>query len=105
MTTGMMGSCTPFPFPAAGPYPDPADPSGESISITLWVTPDASEVRASYHRDDDAWKLSSLSLLEDGDSQTVSLDELDRPDGPARRLREVLDRTGMAPPLELHLHP
>lgn len=93
----------PFPFPAAGPYPDPADPSGENMAITLLFTPESEEVRASYHRDDCTWRLASLSLLSDGQAETFAPEDVAA--GPARgavRLREILRRVGLQPPRELY---
>jgi len=94
----------PFPFPAEGPYADPADPTGDTLSITLWVTPDEEEVRASYQRDEDTWKLSSLSLVADGQRESFDVDGLEsREPGSAARLRAIIDRVGLAAPRELRL--
>lgn len=100
MKTGSM----PFPFPAEGPYADPADPTGDTLSITLWVTSDEEEVRASYQRDEDAWKLSSLTLVADGQRESFDLDDLASQEAEsAARLRAIIDRVGLAPPRELRL--
>ncbi len=92
----------PFPFPAAGPYPDPADPSGQSLAITLLFTPESEEVRASYQRNDCSWRLSSLSLLSEGQAETFAPEDVAAgPQGGAARLREILGRVGLEPPREL----
>lgn len=94
----------PFPFPAAGPYPDPADPSGDTLSITLWITPDAEEVQASYQRAVRSWRLSALCLVAEGQRHSFAPDDLAvNAGGRAVRLRTIMGRAGLEPPQELRL--
>ncbi len=94
----------PFPFPAAGPFPDPADPSGETLAITLWLTPEDEEIRASYRRNGDSWKLAALSLHAEGETQQLEPAQLaGEPADGAPRLQEIVRRVGLKPPRELHL--